>query len=125
MFNICVDAPGLSNPQKIRTLRFMIQTTLEDYVGDRQYEFRGRFGEMLLLLPTLRSIAWQMIEHVQVVRLFGLAKIDNLLQEMLLGGTWLVIIIKLCVLSNFVRKIMKPIFFQLRVSKGFCMHYCN
>ena len=86
------DAPGLSNPQKIRALRFMIQTNLEDYVDDRQYEFRGRFGEILLLLPSLRSIAWQMIEHVQVIRLFGLAKIDNLLQEMLLGGDnyWIV-----------------------------------
>lgn len=66
----------------------MIQTNLEDYVDDRQYEFRGRFGELLLLLPSLRSIAWQMIEHVQVIRLFGLAKIDNLLQEMLLGGMY-------------------------------------
>ena len=45
-----------------------------------------RFGEILLLLPTLQSITWQMIEQIQFVRLFGVAKVDNLLQEMLLGS---------------------------------------
>lgn len=61
--------------------------SLEDYINDRQYDSRGRFGELLLLLPTLQSITWQMIEQLQFIKLFGLAKIDNLLQEMLLGGT--------------------------------------
>lgn len=60
--------------------------SLEDYINDRQYDSRGRFGELLLLLPTLQSITWQMIEQLQFIKLFGLAKIDNLLQEMLLGG---------------------------------------
>ena len=48
--------------------------------------FYSRFGEILLLLPTLQSITWQMIEQIQFVRLFGVAKVDNLLQEMLLGS---------------------------------------
>lgn len=60
--------------------------SLEDYINDRQYDSRGRFGELLLLLPTLQSITWQMIEQLHFIKLFGLAKIDNLLQEMLLGG---------------------------------------
>lgn len=60
--------------------------SLEDYINDRQYDSRGRFGELLLLLPTLQSITWQMIEQLQFIKLCGLAKIDNLLQEMLLGG---------------------------------------
>lgn len=64
--------------------------SLEDYINDRQYDSRGRFGELLLLLPTLQSITWQMIEQIQFIKLFGMAKIDNLLQEMLLGGLfWL------------------------------------
>lgn len=46
----------------------------------------GRFGEILLLLPTLQSITWQMIEQIQFAKLFGVAHIDSLLQEMLLGG---------------------------------------
>lgn len=80
------DAKGLSDPGKIKSMRFQVQVSLEDYITDRQYELRGRFGEMLLLLPTLQSITWQMIDQVQIVKLFGVAKIDNLLQEMLLGG---------------------------------------
>uniref|UniRef100_A0A8C4WUS0 Hepatocyte nuclear factor 4, alpha n=1 Tax=Eptatretus burgeri TaxID=7764 RepID=A0A8C4WUS0_EPTBU len=83
------DAKGLSDPGKIKSMRFQVQVSLEDYITDRQYELRGRFGEMLLLLPTLQSITWQMIDQVQIVKLFGVAKIDNLLQEMLLGGTYL------------------------------------
>ena len=48
--------------------------------------FRGRFGEILLLLPVLQSITWQMIEQIQFAKFFGMAHIDTLLQEMLLGG---------------------------------------
>lgn len=47
---------------------------------------RGRFGEILLLLPVLQSITWQMIEQIQFAKFFGMAHIDTLLQEMLLGG---------------------------------------
>ena len=67
-------------------MRYQVQVSLEDYINDRQYDSRGRFGELLLLLPVLQSITWQMIEQIQFVKLFGMAKIDNLLQEMLLGG---------------------------------------
>ncbi|KAJ7400668.1 Hepatocyte nuclear factor 4-gamma [Pitangus sulphuratus] len=81
------DAKGLSNPMKIKNMRFQVQISLEDYINDRQYDSRGRFGELLLLLPTLQSITWQMIEQIQLVKLFGIVKIDSLLQEMLLGGT--------------------------------------
>ncbi|XP_045567016.1 hepatocyte nuclear factor 4-gamma isoform X2 [Salmo salar] len=80
------DAKSLRDPCKIKAMRLQVQMSLEDYINDRQYDSRGRFGELLLLLPTLQSITWQMIEQLQLVKLCGLAKIDNLLQEMLLGG---------------------------------------
>uniref|UniRef100_H3A2H0 Hepatocyte nuclear factor 4 gamma n=3 Tax=Latimeria chalumnae TaxID=7897 RepID=H3A2H0_LATCH len=80
------DAKGLSDPTKIKNMRYQVQVTLEDYINDRQYDSRGRFGELLLLLPTLQSITWQMIEQIQFVKIFRMVKIDNLLQEMLLGG---------------------------------------
>lgn len=48
--------------------------------------FRGRFGEILLLLPVLQSITWQMIQQIELAKMFGVAHIDSLLQEMLLGG---------------------------------------
>jgi len=81
------DAKGLSDPQRIKSIRYQIQLNLEDYINDRQYDSRGRFGEMLLILPSLQSCAWQMIEQIQFAKLFGQARIDNLLQEMLLGGS--------------------------------------
>lgn len=81
-----LDAKGLSQPQRIKQLRYQIQINLEDYISDRQYDQRGRFGEILLTLPALQSITWQMIEQIQFAKLFGVAHIDSLLQEMLLGG---------------------------------------
>ncbi|KAK7504698.1 hypothetical protein BaRGS_00004184, partial [Batillaria attramentaria] len=79
-------ARGLSDPARIKAFRHQVQVNLEDYINDRQYDMRGRFGEILLMLPSLQSITWQMIEQLQFAKLFGMAKIDNLLQEMLLGG---------------------------------------
>ncbi|XP_071540724.1 hepatocyte nuclear factor 4-gamma-like [Panulirus ornatus] len=77
---------GLRNVERVKALRYQVQLMLEDYINDRQYESRGRFGEILLTLPVLQSITWQMIEQIQFAKLFGVARIDNLLQEMLLGG---------------------------------------
>lgn len=79
-------AKGLGDPQKIKQLRHQIQTSLEDYINDHQYDSRGRFGEILLLLPNLQSINLQMIEQIQFAKTIGVAKIDSLLQEMLLSG---------------------------------------
>lgn len=76
----------MSEPGRIKALRYQIQINLEDYISDRQYDSRGRFGELLLTLPALQSITWQMIEQIQFAKLFGVAHIDSLLQEMLLGG---------------------------------------
>ncbi|CAG9765821.1 unnamed protein product [Ceutorhynchus assimilis] len=80
------NAKGLLNSDRIKQLRFQIQINLEDYISDRQYDSRGRFGELLLTLPALQSITWQMIEQIQFAKLFGVTPIDSLLQEMLLGG---------------------------------------
>ena len=55
------------------------------YFSGRQFFF-GRFGECLLLLPVLQSIAWQVIENVSFVKVCGVEKISSLLQEFLLGG---------------------------------------
>ena len=52
---------------------------LEDYICDRQYASRGRFGELLLTLPSLQSITLQMIEQISYAKNYGVA-IDNLLQ---------------------------------------------
>lgn len=54
----------------------------------------------MLLLPVLQSITWQMIEQIQFAKLFGMAHIDTLLQEMLLGGMFYYLIeIKIFILK--------------------------
>lgn len=89
MFLILADAKGLGEPHRITRIRRQILINLEDYISDEHmYKSRGRFGEILLILPVLQSITWQMIEQIQFAKLFGVAHIDNLLQEMLLGGEW-------------------------------------
>uniref|UniRef100_A0A0A9WNS0 Transcription factor HNF-4 n=1 Tax=Lygus hesperus TaxID=30085 RepID=A0A0A9WNS0_LYGHE len=80
------NAKGLQDRNKVKRLRYQIQINLEDYISDRQYDYRGRFGDLLLTLPALQSITRQVIEQLQFAKLFGVAKIDNLLQDMLLGG---------------------------------------
>ncbi|KAK6616810.1 Transcription factor HNF-4 [Polyplax serrata] len=80
------NAKGLTDPARIKHLRNQVQINLEDYISDHQYDTRGRFGEILLTLPALQSITWQMIEQLQFAKMFGIATIDSLLQEMLLGG---------------------------------------
>ena len=77
----------MNDPNKVKTVRHQIQVCLEDYVNDRQYDSRGRFGEILLILPSLQSITWQLIEQIQFAKALGTAKIDNLIQEMLLSGS--------------------------------------
>ncbi|XP_070156811.1 hepatocyte nuclear factor 4-gamma isoform X1 [Polyergus mexicanus] len=81
------NAKGLSNSETIRTLRKNIQIKLENYISDYRCHLTGHFGDILLLLPALQSISWQMIEQIQFVKLFGMAHIDNLLQEIFFGTT--------------------------------------
>ena len=63
----------------VQIFRYHIQVNLEDYICDRQYASRGRFGEILLTLPSLQSITLQMIEQISYAKNYGVA-IDNLLQ---------------------------------------------
>ncbi|KAM6980629.1 hepatic nuclear factor 4, beta [Aplochiton taeniatus] len=75
------DCPGLENPQTVRRLRFQAQVLLDETACEQ----RGRFGELLLMLPPLQSVAWQMVETLHLARLLGEARVDSLLLEMLLG----------------------------------------
>ncbi|KAM9366989.1 hepatic nuclear factor 4, beta [Symphorus nematophorus] len=75
------ECPGLKTPQVVRHLRFQAQLLL----GEATCEQRGRFGELLLILPPLQSVALQMVESLHLAQLLGEARMDSLLQEMLLG----------------------------------------
>jgi hepatocyte nuclear factor 4 len=86
IFHFFSDAKGLTEPSRVRNIRHQILKNMEDYISDKLYDSRGRFGEILLLLPVVQSITWQMIQQIEVAKMIGVAHIDNLLQEMLLGG---------------------------------------
>ncbi|XP_051236267.1 hepatic nuclear factor 4, beta [Dicentrarchus labrax] len=75
------ECPGLKSPQVVRHLRFQAHLLLEEATCEK----RGRFGELLLILPPLQSVALQMVETLHLAQLLGEASMDNLLQEMLLG----------------------------------------
>ena len=76
----------------VKTPISKFQINLEDYIGDnKQYDSRGKFGSLLLILPSLQSISWQMITQIHNAKNSGITEIDSLLQEMLLGGILLVI----------------------------------
>lgn len=75
------DCPRLESPRVIRHLRFQAHLLLEEATCEQ----RGRFGELLLTLPALQSVTWQMVETLHFAQLLGEAKMDSLLQEMLLG----------------------------------------
>uniref|UniRef100_A0A3Q3N632 Hepatocyte nuclear factor 4, gamma n=1 Tax=Mastacembelus armatus TaxID=205130 RepID=A0A3Q3N632_9TELE len=75
------DSPGLESPQVVRHLSFQAHLLLEEATCEQ----RGRFGELLLVLPPLQSVAWQMLETLHLAQLLGEARMDSLLQEMLLG----------------------------------------
>ena len=85
---MCVLAavPGLKDAAKVRYLRRRVLQTMEDIMGDKQYEERGRFGEVLLLLPVLHNISKDMVEQLRAFKNSGYPHIDSLLDEMLLGG---------------------------------------
>lgn len=80
------EVKGLKEASRIKSLRTEIMCNLEDYINDKQLDARGRFGQILLLLPILQSMSWQLVEQIQLARIFGGTKVDSLLQEMLLGG---------------------------------------
>lgn len=40
-----------------------------------------------MTLPSLQSITWMLVDQVQMAKNYGLIVVDNLLQEMLLGGS--------------------------------------
>ena len=86
---------------------------LEDYICDRQYDTRGRFGEILLTLTSLQSITWQMIEQISFAKTYGVAHIDSLLQVLFLKETDIVFIGK-----DFLQDSIHERFFRLYLCLG-------
>ncbi|CAF2407740.1 unnamed protein product [Rotaria sp. Silwood2] len=77
------DNKSLSNPMRVKQLRKRVQVNLETYINQQRPLMRGRFGELLLLLPPLQNIARLMVDLVARYSQ-DTKQVDDLINEMLL-----------------------------------------
>ncbi|CBY30454.1 unnamed protein product [Oikopleura dioica] len=82
-------APKVSyeGTKRVRLFRKQLICNLEDYVLEvfANGTSRGRAGEILCLIPPIKSISNELVEAVQFTKMFGLQEVDALIQEMLLS----------------------------------------
>ncbi|CAG5104982.1 Oidioi.mRNA.OKI2018_I69.chr1.g1728.t1.cds [Oikopleura dioica] len=82
-------APKVSyeGAKRVRQFRKQLICNLEDYVLEifANGASRGRAGEILCLIPPIKSISNELVEAVQFTKMFGLQEVDALIQEMLLS----------------------------------------
>lgn len=60
---------------------------LEDYVRIHYPNENGRFGKLLLRLPSLKAVSADVIEQLFFVRLNGKKPIETMIKEMLSSGS--------------------------------------
>ncbi len=81
---VFIDNKSLSEPMRVKELRRRIQVNLETYINQQRPLMRGRFGELLLLLPPLQNIARLMVDLVTRYNQ-DTKHVDDLINEMLLS----------------------------------------
>uniref|UniRef100_U3I5X9 NR LBD domain-containing protein n=1 Tax=Anas platyrhynchos platyrhynchos TaxID=8840 RepID=U3I5X9_ANAPP len=81
------DAVGLSDLGHVESVQEKSQCALEEYVRSQHPSQPGRFGRLLLRLPSLRSVSAPVIEQLFFVRLVGKTPIETLIRDMLLAGS--------------------------------------
>ncbi|XP_075344888.1 nuclear receptor subfamily 2 group F member 1-A-like [Mycteria americana] len=81
------DGCGLSDAAYIESLQEKSQCTLEEYVRSQYPNQPSRFGNLLLRLPSLRTVSSSVIEQLFFVRLVGKTPIETLIRDMLLSGS--------------------------------------
>lgn len=79
-----LDNKSLSNPMRVKELRKRIQVNLETYINRQKPLMRGRFGELLLLMPPLQNIARLLVDLVARYN-HDTKHVDDLINEMLLS----------------------------------------
>ncbi len=79
-----IDNKSLSDPMRVKELRRRIQVNLETYINQQRPLMRGRFGELLLLLPPLQNISRLMVDLVARYN-HDTKQVDDLINEMLLS----------------------------------------
>ncbi|CAI4228518.1 unnamed protein product [Auanema sp. JU1783] len=77
-------ARGVSQPEAVEKARIACMDALQKRCQKSTHPSECRNGRLLLLLPSLQAVSQQMVEDVQLARLFGLANVDSLMQELIL-----------------------------------------
>ncbi|GMT01033.1 hypothetical protein PENTCL1PPCAC_23207 [Pristionchus entomophagus] len=75
---------GLADFEKVEAARLEFVQALERR-GERFHRGKSRASSLLLLLPSCVAIAQQLVEDVHLARVFGLANVDSLMQELMLA----------------------------------------
>ncbi len=83
-FLLLLDNKSLAESMRVKELRKRIQVNLETYINQQKPLMRGRFGELLLLLPPLQNIARLMVDLVARYNQ-DTKQVDDLINEMLLS----------------------------------------
>ncbi|VDK88582.1 unnamed protein product, partial [Onchocerca ochengi] len=78
-----IDCCGLNDVIRVETIQEKVQSALEEYCRTQKQLQIGRFGRLLLRLPSLRSISASVIEQLFFVKLVGETPIEFLLRDML------------------------------------------
>uniref|UniRef100_A0A182K6T4 NR LBD domain-containing protein n=1 Tax=Anopheles christyi TaxID=43041 RepID=A0A182K6T4_9DIPT len=77
------DIRGLKCRKEIDQMREKIYACLDEYCKTQHPTEDGRFAQLLLRLPALRSISLKCIDHLNFLRLLGDKQLDNFIIEML------------------------------------------
>lgn len=76
---------GLKHPDLVHERRLGAQLLLEDLIAERtDIPARGRFGQIMFMLPYLQTISGAMIQQIQAAKKDGLEAVDTLISEILL-----------------------------------------
>uniref|UniRef100_A0A5S6QDC8 Nuclear receptor domain-containing protein n=1 Tax=Trichuris muris TaxID=70415 RepID=A0A5S6QDC8_TRIMR len=78
---------GLKSNKEIKDVRQKVLLGLQAYCNRNDKNGSLRFGNLLLLLPPLQAMSQQFIEDLQLVTIFGICRVDKLLDELLLTAT--------------------------------------
>ncbi|CDW56847.1 hepatocyte nuclear factor 4 beta, partial [Trichuris trichiura] len=78
---------GLKSNKEIKEVRQKVLLGLQAYCNRSDKSGNLRFGNLLLLLPPLQAMSQQFVEDLQLVTIFGICRVDKLLDELLLTAT--------------------------------------
>lgn len=77
------DLRGLQTKNEIDALREKVYASLEEYCRRNHAADDGRFAQLLLRLPALRSISLKCLDHLFFFHLIGDKSIEQFFMEML------------------------------------------